>query len=679
MAGLYKFDEDGNRIYDEDGERVLDTPALAPSPKETQFQRQKRITEKRLEPYSKSIDSLAQVNGISPELIKALASIESTGTQTDKHGKTLTSPMGALGMMQLMPATAEEMKVNPHNDRENLAGGAGYLKKMLNSFGGDVEKGVAAYNTGAGNVKRLIKKYGDGWKEHLPEETKNYVVDAKKYYDAYGGKGEVAGEEGIQTVDEGDLLGKRYYNPNYDPKISKANLLYENPEAQDREVQAGQKKAFRSAPKVDQFLGGIGRFGYGIPGVGAAYNKATGNKSSVADEDAVYRRASSGFGVEDLSEAVPDIAMLAAGGAGAAKLSAKLGLTGVKGLLATGAAQGVPSAAFHQSQRLVRGQGFDPISAGLEVGLSTLANPLGNKVGGYLKEKAPNVLQRAVAPTFDQMDQANPPSFAEVLYQKLVPYMGGTRSLEKNVAKKLAGQGTTRDAAAAAASIVPGTAQVRRAVNVNNGVIPTVRKDLDALMQSPKSNMIPEVHKEANEALDYWAEQAKGLATAKGGWMSVEKAVALRQAIDKQIKFRETNKTMTDGFQIASNMMRKKLNDYVRNVAPDVATQTDEMAKLQPMLKALERRNVKNPNLFTPFDYTNMIGAMGISSLAPGATKAAAPAVAASLIALRKLFSTPGGAAMLSDLGSSLGRNSTARDVTAQSIRYGINKARDRK
>lgn len=684
MAKLYKFNDDGSRVFNDDGSRAYedDSAPAEQAPQqaapETQFQRQLRITGKRLEPYSKSIDSLAQVHGISPELIKAIASIESTGSQTNlKTGQVMRSPAGALGMMQLMPGTAAEMKIDPMKADQNLAGGAGYLKKMLNTFGGDVEKGVAAYNAGAGTVKSLIRKYGDNWKDNLPDETKNYVVNAKQYYDAYGGKGEATPSQ--QMVSQEDLLGKRYYNPDNDPKIAKANLLFDDIKAQDKEVEGGQKKAFRSAPVGDRVLAGVGRFAYGLPGVGASYNALAGNKSSVADEDALYRRASKGDIASGAGEMAPDLAMLAAGGAGAAQLANKIGLTGIKALLASGGARGATSAGVHQGQRMARGQGFDPVGASLEVGLSALADPVGSKVGSYLKDKAPQVLQRAVSPTFDQMDLANPPNFAEVLNQKLVPYLGGTPKMEKQVAAKLAGQGVRRDAEAAAASVYPGTNTVRRAVNVHSGVIPAVKNDLDALMQSPKSNMIPEVYNEALGGLDYWKEQAKGLATQKGGWMSVEKAVGLRQAIDKQIKFRETNKTMTDGFQIASNMMRKKLNDYVRAVASPVAEQTDEMAKLQPMLKALERRNVKNPAFFTPFDYTNMLVGLGIGSTAPGAAKAAGPALAASTIGLRKLFSTPGGAAMLRDLGGSLGRSSLGRDATAQAIRFGINKARDRK
>ena len=108
------------------------------------------------------ITQTAAEYGIDPQLVKAIAIAESDMNQDE------ISPVGAIGVMQLMPETAEGLGVNPYDTNENIAGGTKYLKQMLDTFDGDVPLAVAAYNAGPGAVKR----YGG-----IPpySETKNYV------------------------------------------------------------------------------------------------------------------------------------------------------------------------------------------------------------------------------------------------------------------------------------------------------------------------------------------------------------------------------------------------------------------------------------------------------------------------------------------------------------------------
>ena len=99
---------------------------------------------------------------VDPKLVSAVAEVESGGRQD------AVSPAGAVGVMQLMPETAAGLGVNPYNAAENVEGGAKYLGELMDTFGGDVKKAVAAYNAGP----NAVKAYGG-----VPPyaETQDYV------------------------------------------------------------------------------------------------------------------------------------------------------------------------------------------------------------------------------------------------------------------------------------------------------------------------------------------------------------------------------------------------------------------------------------------------------------------------------------------------------------------------
>jgi soluble lytic murein transglycosylase-like protein len=84
-----------------------------------------------------------------------------------------------MGLMQLMPATARQLKVkNPFDPEQNVDAGVRHLKQLLESYGGDVRLTLAAYNAGAGAVARSagVPRYA---------ETQNYVRRITSLY--YGG------------------------------------------------------------------------------------------------------------------------------------------------------------------------------------------------------------------------------------------------------------------------------------------------------------------------------------------------------------------------------------------------------------------------------------------------------------------------------------------------------------
>lgn len=100
--------------------------------------------------------------GVDPKLVRAIAIAESDMNQDE------ISPVGAIGVMQLMPETAASLGVNPYDTSENVAGGTRYIRQMLDTFDGNIPLAVAAYNAGPGAVQR----YGG-----IPpySETQNYV------------------------------------------------------------------------------------------------------------------------------------------------------------------------------------------------------------------------------------------------------------------------------------------------------------------------------------------------------------------------------------------------------------------------------------------------------------------------------------------------------------------------
>lgn len=118
--------------------------------------------------YDNLIHSIAQKYRVEHTLIHSIIRAESN------YDRFAVSPKGALGLMQLMPATAIQYGVrNVFDPRENIEGGVKYLKDLINLFGGKTDLVLAAYNAG----QEAVKKYNG-----IPPypETKNYIYKIMK-------------------------------------------------------------------------------------------------------------------------------------------------------------------------------------------------------------------------------------------------------------------------------------------------------------------------------------------------------------------------------------------------------------------------------------------------------------------------------------------------------------------
>jgi soluble lytic murein transglycosylase-like protein len=118
----------------------------------------------------KAIDEAALTHNVDPNLVRALVKVESN------FNPGAVSRKGAMGLMQLMPQTARTLNVsNPFDPRQNVDAGVRHLKSLLNSYNGDVQLSLAAYNAGQGAVARNngIPPYS---------ETRNYVKRITELY-----------------------------------------------------------------------------------------------------------------------------------------------------------------------------------------------------------------------------------------------------------------------------------------------------------------------------------------------------------------------------------------------------------------------------------------------------------------------------------------------------------------
>ena len=127
--------------------------------------------------YDHLITKAAKKYNIDSALIKAIIKAESN------FNPRAVSPVGARGLMQLMPATASSLEVqDSFHPENNIEGGVRYLRYLLNLFHGDLPLVLAAYNAGEGVVAR--------YNNSIPpyQETQTYIQQVLNYFNKYSGE-----------------------------------------------------------------------------------------------------------------------------------------------------------------------------------------------------------------------------------------------------------------------------------------------------------------------------------------------------------------------------------------------------------------------------------------------------------------------------------------------------------
>ncbi len=145
-----------------------------------------------------AINKAADRHNVDPNLVRALVKVESN------FNPNAVSRKGAMGLMQLMPQTARQLRLtNPFNPEENIDAGVRHLKQLLDNYGGDVRLSLAAYNAGTGAVARSsgIPHYA---------ETRNYVKRITQLYSGSLGSSYFSGASREPVRVQRDVRGVLY-------------------------------------------------------------------------------------------------------------------------------------------------------------------------------------------------------------------------------------------------------------------------------------------------------------------------------------------------------------------------------------------------------------------------------------------------------------------------------------
>lgn len=112
----------------------------------------------------------AQHSGISADVFERQINQESG------FNPLAVSPAGAIGIAQIIPATAKSWGVDPYNPVQSLSVAADHMAWYVNHYGGDYAKALVAYNCGTAPLDSAIARYGANWRRGVPAETQRYIA-----------------------------------------------------------------------------------------------------------------------------------------------------------------------------------------------------------------------------------------------------------------------------------------------------------------------------------------------------------------------------------------------------------------------------------------------------------------------------------------------------------------------
>lgn len=236
--------------------------------------------------YGRLADQIARKHGLDPVIFGRLVMQESSGNPNAR------SPAGAVGLTQLMPATARGLGVrNPLDPRQSLEGGATYLQQQLKTFGGDYRKSLAAYNAGPGAVSKYhgVPPYA---------ETQNYVSRILGGYTP-------AGSGGRSTPDAATASSPVAASLQQIPALDSKRLMGILNATKQR-VLAGQmpqanytteiQKVLRGAASRQQIATTTQRVGAGVALAGSAAGKTAGDIAVAAGQAIVAKQVPYSWG-----------------------------------------------------------------------------------------------------------------------------------------------------------------------------------------------------------------------------------------------------------------------------------------------------------------------------------------------------------------------------------------------